>query len=42
VVIDGPSDDGSSTWTSADGGRNEDIDDDVLQAFLEARRRGDV
>jgi hypothetical protein len=42
VVIDGPSDDGPSTWTSADGGRNEDIDDDVLQAFLEARRRGDV
>jgi uncharacterized membrane protein YgcG len=42
VVIDGPSDDGPSTWTSADGGRTEGIDDDVLQAYLEARRRGDI
>jgi hypothetical protein len=39
VVIDGPSDDGPTTWTSADGGPHDGIDEDVLRAFLDSRRR---
>jgi hypothetical protein len=42
IVIDGPSDDGPETWTSADGGRSDSIDDDVLRAFLDSRRNGDL
>ena len=42
VVIDGPSDDGPESWTSADGGWQQDIDEDVLQAFLDSRRRSEA
>ena len=42
IVIDGPSDDGPETWTSADGGRSDSIDDDVLRAFLDSRRNLDL
>jgi hypothetical protein len=42
VVIDGPSDDGPATWTSADGGPSDGIDEDVLRAFLDSRRNGEL
>jgi hypothetical protein len=42
VVIDGPSEDGPESWTSADGGLRSDIDDDVMRAFLDSRRRSEA
>jgi len=40
VVIDAPSVSGGDTWTAGDRGPSvDDIDDDVLRAFLESRRR---
>lgn len=40
VVIDAPSVSGGDTWTSGDRGPAQDeIDEDVLRAFLESRRR---
>jgi len=43
VVIDAPSVSGGDTWTAGDRGPAvDDIDDDVLRAFLESRRREEL